>query len=125
MVRAISFVAILFFSVTAYAQSSNMNKASISNSENNVVEIIAPAIPFDRLHQVEIDPANYHKVVNIGDGDSTIDQGQEVNITTSAVKSNNSIISSKKTEVQNPVLRGSSPGKQKMVEVSLPATRQN
>lgn len=125
MFRTFSFVTILFFSVTASAQSSNLNKATVSNTENNVVEIIAPAIPFDRLHQVEIDPANYHKVVNIGDGDSTFVQGQEVNITTSAVKSNNSIISSKKTEVQNPEVRGSSPGKQKMVEVSMPATRQN
>lgn len=125
MVRAFSFVTILFFSATAFAQSNNMNKISISNAESNVVEITASAIPLDRMHQVEIDPANYHKAVNIGDGDSTIVPGQEVNITTSAVKSNNSIISSKKTEVQNPEVRGSSPGKQKMVEVSVPAIRQN
>jgi uncharacterized Zn finger protein len=123
MVRTFYFATILFFPVTASAQSSNMNKASISNTENNVVEIIAPAIPFDRLHQVEIDPANYHKAVNIGDGDSSIVQGKEVNITTSAVKSNNSIISSKKTEVKNPEIQGSSPGKQKRVEMSAPAIR--
>jgi len=124
MGRAFSFAAFLFFTVTATAQSNSMSKISISNAESNVVEITASAIPLDRMHQVEIDPANYHKAVNIGDGDSTIVPGQEVYITTSAVKYDNNIITKKKKEVQNPEVRGNSAGKQKMVEVIAPASRQ-
>lgn len=124
MVRTISFVAILFFSVTASAQSNNMSKSTISNAENNVVEITVPAIPFDRRHQVEIDPANYHKAVSTGDSSNAPGHVTEVNISAPAVKQDNSIITSKKKEVQNAGVKGSSPGKQKMVEVIAPAGRQ-
>lgn len=123
MFRTILIAAFLFFMVNASAQSTNMSKAAISNTENSIVEIIEPAIPFDRLHEVEIDPANYHKAVTLGDSTNASSPGQEVNITTAAVKYGNGAFVTNKKEVQNSEVPGSSQGKQKMVEVSAPATR--
>lgn len=111
----------LCFSAVAFAQSINVNKGTVSNSESPIFEIQAAAIPADRKHLVVIDSNNYHKARNISD--ETFQPAREISIVGQAVKYDTGLIQSKKKEIQGQEDHQLPDQNRKKADVSAPATK--
>ena len=84
MYKVVTFFFTLFFSIVVSAQQSTVNKSTLSLT-NTDVQISAAAIPMQEEGNVVIDSSTYHKAVQIGSQESSM---QEVEMSAPAVQVN-------------------------------------
>jgi hypothetical protein len=127
MKKLILIAGIFLFAGAGFAQSTvTVDKNSSARTDNNAVEITAPAIPMDQKENYKIDPENYHKAVE--DHARITDNNKPViEVTVEAQKPGSQNNFSEKKEavvVKNPKEKNSSKQKQKEIEINAAAVKQ-